>query len=111
MVGKRSRQVDERKQGGAKGAAASSARSAAGEVGRGGGRRQPAAVPGEPVTAVEVGVMLGRLGRAARARAAADAQLVEHVRSARGLGVSWHQIGLAVGMTGEGARKRYGGGR
>jgi hypothetical protein len=37
-------------------------------------------------------------------------QLADRVRLARELGMSWHTIGWSVGLTGEGARKRWGDG-
>lgn len=41
--------------------------------------------------------------------AAAERELAAAVQAARDLGVSWHRIGLAVGLTSEGARRRWGG--
>lgn len=38
-------------------------------------------------------------------------QLDQAVAAARAEGKSWHRIGLEAGMTAEGARRRWGGGR
>ena len=48
------------------------------------------------------------LERRARDRAAAEAAVDEQVRVARGRGATWAQVGKALGVTTEGARKRYG---
>lgn len=37
-----------------------------------------------------------------------DEAIEEHIAAARDEGVSWEIIGWSVGMTGEGARQRYG---
>jgi hypothetical protein len=47
------------------------------------------------------------LRRIAYRRALVERELVDAVRGARAAGVSWRQIGEAVGTTGEAARQRY----
>lgn len=54
-------------------------------------------------------ISLPALGRYASARKALDERIGELVGSLRALGASWERIGAQLGMTGEGARKRYGG--
>lgn len=51
---------------------------------------------------------LGKLQRLALARAAAESAVEAQVLVARGRGATWAQIGTALGVTTEGARKRYG---
>lgn len=45
---------------------------------------------------------------AAYKRAAAERELAETIRGARDAGISWREIGDAVGTSGEAARQRYG---
>ena len=47
------------------------------------------------------------LRRVARRRALIERELAETVRAARVSGVSWRDIGDAVGTSGEAARQRY----
>jgi len=54
------------------------------------------------------------LGRAAAAQGevrSAEARLVVAVAAARAQGASWRSVGTWLGMTGEGARKRFADGR
>lgn len=44
---------------------------------------------------------------AAFRRARAEAELAETVRSARGQGISWREVGEALGTSGEAARQKY----
>jgi len=54
------------------------------------------------------GKVLERLGGAQRAARRAEGRLVREVLVAREYGLTWKEIGLVVGMTGQGASKRYG---
>lgn len=45
---------------------------------------------------------------AAWRRDAAERELAEAVRAARGARISWREIGEAIGTSGEAARQRYG---
>jgi hypothetical protein len=47
------------------------------------------------------------LRRIAYRRALVERELADAIRGARAAGVSWRQIGEAVGTTGEAARQRY----
>lgn len=78
----------------------------------------PAAPPGDEyrqavrdvfghVTAEGNPVLL-RLRKARHAHEQATRELEEAAAAARAQGVSWHRIGLVLGLTSEGARKRYG---
>jgi hypothetical protein len=71
----------------------------------------PAGPPGPEVgsSSVEPVGALEALRRAAASRDRAQRRLDDCVADARGDGVSWVAVGGLVGMTGEGARKRYGG--
>ena len=51
---------------------------------------------------------LGRLVRRAHEVEVAQSMLAAEVRRGRNLGLSWSEIGRALGLTGEGARRRYG---
>lgn len=46
---------------------------------------------------------------ARRGRDQADVALQASIAAARSAGLSWHQVGLATGLSPEGARKRWGG--
>lgn len=51
---------------------------------------------------------LATVYRSARGTTEAEAALVEAVLAARAAGAPWHDIGAAVGTSGEAARQRYG---
>lgn len=70
---------------------------------REGAARRPEAGPA-PGSA---GGVLARIEHALAERDQAEAQLRARVADARALGLSWHQVGGALGMTSEGARQRY----
>jgi len=53
---------------------------------------------------------LRELERAVRQRDQAQKRVDQHARAARAAGTSWAQIGQWVGLTGEGARRKYGNG-
>jgi hypothetical protein len=59
------------------------------------------------VVGVLDGDVLARLRKAARARAAAEAEVFAAVSAARKRGVSWNLIGAAIGTSGEAVRTRY----
>ena len=51
---------------------------------------------------------LQALGEAEEARRAAERQIVGRVAIARSEGASWAAVGLFLGLTGDGARSKYG---
>jgi hypothetical protein len=59
--------------------------------------------------AVKDPATLANLQRQAALRRMMDDTLASYVELARREGHSWHAIGVALGITGEGARKRFGG--
>ena len=90
-------------------------------MGKRGRKRAPAAPALQGVPAGAVGAVVRRGGLPPDVREAAleeletlagemlmiRSRLDRKVRAARLLGVSWHDLGLALGMTGEGVRRRY----
>lgn len=52
--------------------------------------------------------LVSGLQKLAAQRQQMDDHIAEHVEELRELGVSWDVIAWSVGMTGEGARRRYG---
>ena len=61
----------------------------------------------EPDPADEVSVAEHMLGRAAIARARAEQQVGEAVTTARAAGMSWKQVGAALGTSAQAAQARY----
>ena len=62
---------------------------------------------GRPAGGAALQEALRALRGAQRRRVAADRDLGLAVRAMRRAGASWHVVGQAVGMTAEGARKRF----
>jgi hypothetical protein len=54
------------------------------------------------------GLMLSRLVDGAGKARQLEAAMVQDVADARALGASWQHVGLALGISAEGARSRYG---
>lgn len=62
----------------------------------------------DPQAAIQVALAAARRAGAARARS--DSLEIAAVRECRRAGLSWHTVGVALGVTGETVRRRYGGG-
>jgi hypothetical protein len=109
-MGKRSRAVANRRGGESPQEAP---QGAPGRPERPGGGREGAQPPvGRPPAQQAAAVSAVRSLRAAqRRRLAADRDIVRSVAALRAAGASWHVVGQALGLTAEGARKRYGGKR
>lgn len=76
-------------------------------------RRAGLVIPADRVDEEEADPVAALTGlRAVRRRVEANAaaderRLVESVAAARNAGASWHEVALVLGVTAEGARKRY----
>jgi len=68
-------------------------------------RRAPGTGAPQPLTR---GKVREQLDQALRARERAEGRIRLGVMRGRDLGMSWAEIGRAIGMTGQGAGKRYG---